>query len=95
MANIESLYVVLRQFRCYASDTTSELNRFLNSTKAPDGSWLMDEVSFRRVKLCYVQQSVATAFEAECGKYIDSLTRCLQGPFDDLQHQDVFKGITF
>ena len=25
--------------------------------------------------------------------YIDSLIRCLQGRFDDLQHQDVFKGI--
>ena len=25
--------------------------------------------------------------------YIDSLIRCLQGQFDDLQHQDVFKGI--
>ena len=84
---------MLCQFRCYASDTTSELSRFLNSTKAPDGFWLMDEVSFRGVKLCYVQQSVATAFEAERGKYIDSLTRCLQGQFDDLQHQDVFKGI--
>ena len=52
---------------CY--DTTSELSRFLNFTKAPEGSWLMDEVSFRGVKLCYVQQSVATAFEAERGKY--------------------------
>ena len=81
------------QFRCYASDTTSELSRFLNSTKAPDGSWLMDKVSFRGVKLCYVQQSVATAFEDEHDKYIDSLTRCLQGRFDDLQYQDVFKGI--
>ena len=92
-ANIESLYLVLHQFRCCASDTTSELSRFLNSVKAPDGSWLMDEVSFRGVKLCYVQQSVATAFEAERGKYIDSLTQCLQGRFNNLQHQDVFKGI--
>ena len=53
----------------------------------------MDEVSFRGVKLCYVQQSVATAFEAERGKYIDSLTQCLQGRFNNLQHEDVFKGI--
>ena len=80
---------MLRQFQCYASDTTSELSKFLNSTKAPNGSWLMDEVSFRGVKLWYVQQSVATAFEAERGKYIESLTQCLQGRFDDLQHQCV------
>ena len=92
-ANIELLYLVLHQFRCCTSDTTSELSRFLNSVKAPDGSWLMDEVSFRGVKLCYVQQSVATAFEAERGKYIDSLTQCLQRQFNNLQHQDVFKGI--
>ena len=87
-ANIESLYLVLHQFRCCASDTTSELSRFLNSVKGPDGSWLMDKVSFRGVKLCYVQQSIATAFEVECGKYIDNLTWCLQARFSDHQHQD-------
>ena len=62
-------------------------------TRAADGSFISENVHFREVKLCSVQESILTAFNTARGTYIDSLMQCLQGRFDEIQQNSAFKGM--
>ena len=70
-----------------------ELGRVLSCTTAADGSFVADNVHFREVKLCNVQESILTAFYTARGTYIDSLLQCLRGRLDEIQQNNAFKGI--
>ena len=95
LASIESLYAAMQRLLSDSSDSekTTELSIFLDSIKASDGNGFVDEVSLKGVKLMAVLQTTLTAFQASRQNYIDALTHRLHGRFDDLQQQDVFKGV--
>ena len=95
IASMDSLYTVLKRFESdsSASENTTELSRLLNYTMALGGSPLADDEQLRGVKLCSVQKSIVTAFQTDHVKYVDSTTQCLQRTFDDVQQQDLFKGV--
>ena len=95
LASIESLYAAMQRLLSDSSDSekTTELSIFLDSIKASDGNGFVDEVSFKGVKLLGVLQTTLTAFQTSHQNYINALTHSLHGRFDDLQQQDVFKGV--
>ena len=91
-ASINALYATLQRLKSYRGDGT-ELARVLSCTTAADGSFVADNVHFREVKLCNVQESILTAFYTARGTYIDSLLQCLRGRLDEIQQNNAFKGI--
>ena len=62
-------------------------------TRTADSSFISENLQFREVKLCSVQESKVNAFNRARGTYIDSLLQCLQGRFDEMQQNSAFKGI--
>ena len=91
-ASLEALYATLQRFRSPSQDCT-ELDRFLSSTRSADGSFISENVHFKEVKLCNVQESILNAFNTARCTYIDSLLQCLHGRFDEMQQNSAFKGI--
>lgn len=91
-ASLEALYATLQRFRSPSQDCT-ELDRFLSSTKSADGSFISENVHFKEVKLCNVQESILNAFNTAQCTYIDSLLQYLHGRFDEMRQNSAFKGI--
>ena len=89
LAKLEAFHMSLPWLKTDDPEKPTKFLKFIASFSS-DGDVHMP--TFHGVKLRGASPAVLQAFQKSRSKYIDLVSNCVKGRFDDLQQKDVFKG---